>query len=572
MMSQESMMKKKLENMHLKERIDYGYRKVITMMLISGLLSVVIIGVLFANMMHYVENVNVADQAVKICRINVNAAARNIREMALNEDTSSYDNYEQTVKRLLSEVDSQLQILKKTEVLSDENYEEYATALSDWGEIGYSIIEEIKNGNDENATDAILNNCTPALNKVVEIAIKLDELTDEASSETVRNMVVCTVAGFVVIIVCLVFAFTLTRKTSKRVLETVLEPLHAIEDVAMELTEGNLHSTLEYHSDDEIGKLAHSMRKSIRILGTYVDDIDRSMKLFSEGNFDVHPEVEWRGDFVGILNSFMAFQASMAGTIKGIQNVSNEVSGAAEQVASSSNDLADGATNQAAVVEELTATVTGVSEQVEKNSQSAKEISVKVDELGNAISESNGKMHEMVDSMHEISEASKEIDKIITTINEIASQTNLLALNASIEAARAGEAGKGFAVVANQVNVLADQSAQAAKESATLIETSVKAVEKGMVIAGQTAAQLEEVAENSKVITTEVTNIAETLETQTTEIKQINEGIEQINDVVQTNSATSEECAAASQEMSSEAESLREMIRKFKVAEDKKTV
>lgn len=558
--------------MHLKERIDYGYRKVITMMLISGLLSVVIIGVLFANMMHYVENVNVADQAVKICRINVNAAARNIREMALNEDTSSYDNYEQTVKRLLSEVDSELQILKKTEVLSDENYEEYATALSDWGKIGYSIIEEIKNGNDENATDAILNNCTPALNKVVEIAIKLDELTDEASSETVRNMVVCTVAGFVVIIVFLVFAFTLTRKTSKRVLETILEPLHAIEDVAMELTEGNLHSTLEYHSDDEIGKLAHSMRKSIRILGTYVDDIDRSMKLFSEGNFDVHPEVEWRGDFVGILNSFMAFQASMAGTIKGIQNVSNEVSGAAEQVASSSNDLADGATNQAAVVEELTATVTGVSEQVEKNSQSAKEISVKVDELGNAISESNGKMHEMVDSMHEISEASKEIDKIITTINEIASQTNLLALNASIEAARAGEAGKGFAVVANQVNVLADQSAQAAKESATLIETSVKAVEKGMVIAGQTAAQLEEVAENSKLITTEVTNIAETLETQTTEIKQINEGIEQINDVVQTNSATSEECAAASQEMSSEAESLREMIRKFKVAEDKKTV
>ena len=572
MMSQESMMKKKLENMHLKERIDYGYRKVITMMLISGLLSVVIIGVLFANMMHYVEDVNAADQAVKICRINVNAAARNIREMALNEDTSSYDNYEQTVKRLLSEVDSELQILKKTEVLSDENYEEYSSALSDWGEIGYSIMEEIKNGNDENATDAILNDCTPALNKVVEIAIKLDELTDEASSETVRNIVVCTVAGFVVIIVCLIRAFTLTRKTSKRVLETILEPLHAIEDVATELTEGNLHSTLEYHSDDEIGRLAHSMRKSIRILGTYVDDIDRSMKLFSEGNFDVHPEVEWRGDFVGILNSFVAFQASMAGTIKGIQNVSNEVSGAAEQVASSSNDLADGATNQAAVVEELTATVTGVSEQVEKNSHSAKEISVKVDELGNAISESNGKMHEMVDSMHEISEASKEIDKIITTINEIASQTNLLALNASIEAARAGEAGKGFAVVANQVNVLADQSAQAAKESATLIETSVKAVEKGMVIAGQTAAQLEEVAENSKLITTEVTNIAETLETQTTEIKQINEGIEQINDVVQTNSATSEECAAASQEMSSEAESLREMIRKFKVAEDKKTV
>ena len=566
MLSQKNTMKKKLENMYLQERINYGYRKVIIMMLISGLFSIMVIGVLFANMVHYVENVTAAEQAVKICRINVNAAARNIREMALNNDASDYDSYEQTVERLLTEVDSELKILKKTGVVPDANYKEYATALSDWGNIGYSIMEQIKSGDKEEAIDSILNDCTPALNKVVEIAIKLGEMTDEVSNQSAKTTFIFATAGIVCIIVCLALAWTLTKKTSKKVLETILEPLRAVEAVAKELTDGNLHSTLEYRSEDEIGSLAHSMRKSIRILGSYVDDIDRVMKLFAEGNFDVQPEVEWKGDFVGILNSFMLFEKSMAETIKGIQTVSNEVSSAADQVASSSNDLADGATNQAAVVEELTATVAGVSEQVGKNSQSAKEISGRVDELGNAISESNGKMHEMVDSMHEINEASKEIDKIIATINDIASQTNLLALNASIEAARAGEAGKGFAVVANQVNLLADQSAQAAKESATLIETSVKAVEKGMVIAGQTATQLEEVAESSKIITKEVTNIAETLETQTTEIQQINVGIEQINDVVQTNSATSEECAAASQEMSSEAENLREMIQKFKVA------
>lgn len=567
MFSQKSTTKKKLENMHLRERINYGYNKVIMMMLISGLFSIVVIGVLFANMVHYVENVAAADEAVKICRINVNASARNIREMALNDDTSSYDGYEQTVKKLLTEVDSELKILKKTGAISNENYEEYATALSNWGNIGYSIMDEIKNGDREKAVDAILNDCTPALNKLVDIAIKLDEETDQLSNRSSRTTFIFAIAGIVCIFVCLTFAWTLTKKTSKKVLETILEPLHAVEDVAKELTEGNLHSTLEYHSEDEIGSLAHSMRKSIRILGSYVDDIGRAMKEFSEGNFDVQPEVEWKGDFVGILDSFMQFEKSMAETIKGIQTVSNEVSSAADQVASSSNDLAEGATNQAAVVEELTATVEGVSEQVEKNAKSAKEISNRVDELGDAISESNGKMREMVDSMHEINDASQEIDKIIATINEIASQTNLLALNASIEAARAGEAGKGFAVVANQVNLLADQSAHAAKESAELIETSVKAVEKGMVIAGQTATQLEDVAENSKAITGEVTNIAETLETQTVEIQQINQGIEQINDVVQSNAATSEECAAASQEMSSEAESLREMIRKFKVAE-----
>lgn len=569
MATKKNIKKNKLENLHLKERINYGYRKVIIMMLVSGLLSIVVIGILFFNMKRYVQNVTVADQAVKICRINVNAAARNIREMALNNDASSYDNYEQTVKKMLAEVDTQLNNLKKSGVVPDADYEEYSSALADWGNIGYSIMEKIKSGDKDKAVDSILNDCTPALNKAVEIAIRLDEMTDKQSSRSVRVTVIFAVAGVACIIVCLVLAWKLTTKTGKKVLETILVPLREVEAVAQELTDGNLHSTLEYHSDDEIGRLAHSMRKSIRILGSYVDDIGRAMKMFADGNFDVQPEVEWKGDFVGILNSFMMFEKSMAEVIKGIRHVSDEVSSAAEQVAASSNDLADGATNQAAVVEELTATVEGVSEQVEKNSKTAKEISGRVDELGNAILESNGKMKDMVDSMNEINGASKEIDKIIATINEIAAQTNLLALNASIEAARAGEAGKGFAVVANQVNVLADQSAQAAKESATLIETSVKAVEKGMVIAGQTASQLQEVAENSQIITKEVTNIADTLETQATEIKQINDGIEQINDVVQTNSATSEECAASSQEMSSEAENLREMIQKFKIAEDK---
>lgn len=566
MESEKNTMKTKLENMHLKERISYGYRKVIIMMLVSGLLSIAVIVVLFANMMNYVYRVNAADQAVKICRMNVNAAARNIREMALNEDTSTYESYEQTVEKLLTEVSSQLEIMKQTGVVPDELYTEYSSALNDWGNIGYSIMNEIKEGNRDEAIEDILNECTPALNKSVETVIKLDELTDELDKRDVINTIICAIVGLAGIVICLIFAWVLTKKTSKRVLETILEPIRAIEDVAKELTEGNLHSNLEYHSDDEIGRLAHSMRKSTRILGTYIDDIDRAMKLFSEGNFDVQPEVEWRGDFVGILNSFMAFEKSMADTVKGIQNVSDQVSSGAEQVAASANDLADGATNQASVVEELTATVTGVSEQIEHNSNAAKEISGRVGDLGGAILESNGKMREMVDSMNEINQASQEIDKIIATINEIATQTNLLALNASIEAARAGEAGKGFAVVANQVNVLADQSAQAAKESAALIESSVSAVEKGMVVAKETAAQLEEVADTSKIITREVTGIAETLETQAAEMKQINLGIEQINDVVQTNSATSQECAAASEQMSDEADGLREMIRKFKVA------
>ena len=400
MSTKKSTMKEKLENMQLRERINYGYKKVIIMMLISGLFSIIVIGVLFANMYHYVENVSAADQAVKMCRVNVNAAARNIREMALNNDTSSYNDYELTVEKLLTDVDSQLQIIKKSGVVSEADYNEYASYLSQWGNIGYSIIENIKSGNKDKATEEILNKCTPALNKLVEKARSLGDITDKASNKAAITTLIFAAAGIVCIIVCLSTAWILAKRTSKKVLETIIAPLKSVENTADEMMKGNLHSTLDYKSDDELGRLAHSLRNSIAILGSYVDDIDRAMKLFAEGNFDVKPEVEWKGDFVGILNSFMLFEESMAETIKGIQRVSDEVSSAAEQVASSSNELADGATNQAAVVEELTATVAGVAEQVEKNSQSAKQISSRVGNLGEAISESNSKMQEMVASMN----------------------------------------------------------------------------------------------------------------------------------------------------------------------------
>ena len=561
--------KKKIESMQLRERIKYGYKKVIILMIISGLLSIIAIGLLLTSVINYVGIINASDIAVKMCRVDVNAAARNVREMALNDDTSSYDGYEKTIAKLLDDVDSQLEIIKNKGVVSDEKYTEYATALSDWKKLSSSIMEEIKSGNQQQGVDDILNKCTPALNKLVNIALELDEITDAVSAKAVQDTIVYAVSGIVFIIFFLAMAWMISGKTGNSILGSILEPLHAIEDVAKELTEGNLHSTLDYRSEDEIGRLAHSMRKSIRILGSYVDDIDRAMKLFSEGNFDVQPNVEWKGDFVGILHSFMDFEESMAKIVKGIQQASNQVSGGAEQVSSGATELADGATNQAAAVEELTATVENVAEQVRHNSQAASEISTKVVVLGDDILENDTKMHEMVKSMLEIKEASMQIDKIIETINDIASQTNLLALNASIEAARAGEAGKGFAVVANQVNQLAEQSSQAVKESAALIKTSVNAVGKGMLLAEETAEQLEEIAKNSKVITEEVSGIAETLADQTVEIQQINEGIEQINDVVQSNSATSEECAAASQEMSSEAEHLRNMISEIKVAKIK---
>lgn len=560
-------MLKKLDHMKLKKKIEFGYTVVIGMMILSGIFSIMSLVIVKGEFNTYINEVQRADTAIKICRIDTNIAARSIREMALNEDTSTYSSYRSTVEEKLAEVGTELEALKDTGLIETSLYQEYAEALNDWGSIGYAIIEEIEAGNHDAAAGQILTECAPALDRVLELGQHLDEITDSEMQRAIKASQIVFYIGLCSIIVFIVIAGILAFKIGGYIVKSILTPLREIETVAGELAAGNLHSKLEFHSDDEIGSLAHSLRKSIRILGSYVDDISRAMQEFSSGNFDVQPEVEWKGDFVGILDAFMLFERSMADTVVGIQGVAKQVSGGAEQVAASSMDLAQGATDQAAITEELTATLNSVSDRVAQNAENAKHISQRVQELGLEIENSNGKMREMVQSMGEINDSSREISKIIATINDIASQTNLLALNASIEAARAGEAGKGFAVVADQVSALAAQSSDAAKESTALIETSVRAVEKGMVIADETAQQLENVVAGSKTITEEVNGVAEALEAQTTAFSQINEGVDHINDVVQTNSATSEESAAASQEMSGQAESLEQLVAKFKVAE-----
>lgn len=562
-------MLKKLDGMNMKKKLNFGYVVVIGFMVMSGLISMIGLGLLFGNLNSYVNGAQRADTAVKICRIDINIAARNIREMALNDDKESYAGYKAEVEARLAEVGTELEALKATGLIEDELFQRYSDALTEWGTVGYEIIGKIEEGDKEAAAEMILSECVPALEEVVTISQEIDVITDQLKQNAVTSSLVSFIIGMIAIVIFIAAASVLANRIGKRIISSITTPLSEIETVAKELSAGNLHSNIEYHSTDEIGSLAHSLRKSIRILGSYVDDISRAMTEFSNGNFDVQPEVDWKGDFKGILDAFMLFERSMADTVKGIQSVADQVKSGSEQVSDSSMDLAQGATEQASITEELAATIESVSDQVSRNAQSAKNISSKVDNVGVEIIHGNEKMQEMVQSMSEINEASQEIGKIIATINDIASQTNLLALNASIEAARAGEAGKGFAVVADQVSVLAAQSAEAAKESTVLIESSVKAVEKGMVIAGETAKQLENVVTGSKVITEEVNKVAAALEAQEEAFSQINAGVEQINDVVQTNSATSQECAAASQEMSSQAGTLEGLIRKFKVAKFK---
>lgn len=556
----------KIKQLKLGKKIYYGYNMMIILMVISSLLSIIGLGVSGGKFISYVQGSLRAALAIKECRTDINMAEEKLIEMLLKSDADTYGDYRTAIDENMTRIGTELEIIKNSGIISDALYKQFEDSLLGWGIVGFQIIDEIESDNKAVAAQLIFDKCVPILKEVQQIVDEIDAVTTKDQKASIARTMFSTIAGIVLSIVFIMVTIVVSRKVGQRIITAIMTPIYEIKDAARELSAGNLHNNIEFHSEDELGDLAQSLRESIQILSSYVDDIARIMNGFSEGDFTVQKKnAEWKGDFVGILDSFIKFEESMSEAVKGIQHAANQVDKNAQQVAENSSALAEGATEQAGVTKELSATVDDISQRILQNARTAKEISKSVNDMGVEIINSNSKMQEMMGSMYEINNSTKEISKIIAAIKEIATQTNLLALNASIEAARAGEEGKGFAVVAEQVSVLATRSADAVQESTSLIESSVKAVEKGVVITNETAKQLEHIVADSRTTTEEVNRIAMAMEEQAASVEEINKGIQQINEVVQNNSTASQECAVASQEMSEQANSLKDSIRKFTV-------
>lgn len=387
-----------------------------------------------------------------------------------------------------------------------------------------------------------------------------------STAATVRHVffviLLSAAATLLAIVICVCLLTVYLKKN-------VSIPLGEITRIARQLEQGELglasgkEIKINIQSDDEVGILGGAFAAIIHRLRAYIGEIDEMLGAISKGDLTRSTRQDYVGDFASIKKSLDGIEATLNDTLTQIAQSSSQVSAGADQLSASAQALAQGAAEQASTVERLSAALTGISGSAKNTASAAGEAGRSAGQAGEQMEVSVGYVKELNVAMERISSSSEEIGKIITSIETIAFQTNILALNAAVEAARAGTAGKGFAVVADEVRNLAIKADEAAKATKGLIDHSLEAIREGGEVAEKVTASLEQTSETNNRMTTVMAAVVEDVGHQTSAIMQVTEGIGQISAVVQTNSATSEQCAAASEELNSQAILLQELLSAF---------
>ena len=382
-------------------------------------------------------------------------------------------------------------------------------------------------------------------------------------AEVENSIIVSTIFISIIIFIIAILAVVIVNYLRKNI--------KYITDISQRIAQGELSDQIDETkiTRDEIGQLCEATGHILSRLNgyvSYINEITEVLNTMAQGDMRITLHNDYVGEFYAIKQALLDIASSLNITLTNISNSSEEVNAGAEQVSSGAQVLSQGTTEQAATIEELSSSIAEISHEVEKNADNVKRATNYVEEAVSEVETSNKYMQQMLMSMNEINSSSSEINKIIKVIDDIAFQTNILALNAAVEAARAGSAGKGFAVVADEVRNLASKSADAAKQTTVLIEGSINAVSGGLIIAEDTAKSLEEVSKKSLLTKNIILEIDSASSAQALSIKEITQGLEQISAVIQSNSATAEESAAASMELFDQSKLLNAEINKFKLS------
>ncbi len=393
------------------------------------------------------------------------------------------------------------------------------------------------------------------------IAVTAPQLNYLASTRDamVINIAVIAASILISVIVALILATNIGR------------PMKACVKRMQLLVEGDLETPMpKITSKDETGVLVRTTQSLVEGLRIVINDISYLLNEMANQNLDVHTEHEevYVGSFQDILVSMRNMRLELSGAMRQVNHSAQEVANASSQLSSSAQTLSQGTAEQASSVQELAARISVISEEVKNMADGALDVRSQTHQTGEEVFLCNQKMQTLVEAMEKIQASSEEIEKILKTIDDIAFQTNILALNAAVEAARAGSAGKGFAVVAEEVRNLAGKSAQAAKNTSELIGNSTDAVHIGTGIAQNTADVLLGVVNSIQTVVEAIDHIAVISGEQSESVERVSEGINQISVVVQSNSATAEEGAAASEQLSAEAASLKELVGQFTLSSE----
>lgn len=422
----------------------------------------------------------------------------------------------------------------------------------------------------ETAQRLYKNELLPAAQKASEALGTIDEAVQQQKTALLQNSVTRTKYTQTIILLVTAASFGVAIVMGLAIIRMITKPLHEIEKAAHSMAEGDLNVEITYQSCDEIGSLAENMREMTRGYHSLINDISYMVKAMSKGDFCVNTQdaTAYKGDFAPILKSLDILRDNLSETLQQINESADQVSDGAEQIASGAQVLSQSSTEQANSVEELVASLQGMNNSIHEVVAHVTEGQENLRRTNQQVDTGHEQMQVMQKAMTEINASSNNIQKIIKDIDDIAFQTNILALNAAVEAARAGTAGKGFAVVADEVRNLAQKSAESAKTTAQLIEQSIQAVQKGQTITGEIAQTIDNMAAEAKNSLTLMEQISMASTEQADAVNQVLQGAEQISAVVQTNSATAEESAASSEELSGQANILKELVKKFRLSNE----